>query len=135
MDTNQTPDAAHAGAAALGALMGFLAVGLGAFGAHGLEGMLEGAPDGAERAEWWATAADYHLAHALALIAGAAALRGRTAGRGVAGCFAVGTIVFSGTLYAMALGAPRWFGAITPIGGVFLMVGWALLARALMRRD
>lgn len=110
-------------------------MGLGAFGAHGLEGTFESSQlDSAvalKRMGWWETAALYHLLHAVALAAGgtACALLGRSAVLltwGMAG----GVVIFSGTLYAMALGAPRWFGAITPIGGVFLMVGWIALLLA-----
>jgi len=114
----------------VGALAGLLGVGFGAFGAHGLEGRAT-----PEQVEWWATGAHYHLVHALALVLyGLVATRG---GRGLAGwSFVLGIVLFSGTLYAMALGAPRWLGAITPIGGVALMVGWlafALQARSVAR--
>lgn len=108
----------------VGALAGLLGVGMGAFGAHGLEG--HATP---EQIAWWETAARYHLMHALALVA-VGMVPGRSSFAGWS--FALGTLVFSGTLYAMALGAPRWFGAITPIGGVALMVGW--LAFALQAR-
>ncbi|MEM1448262.1 MAG: DUF423 domain-containing protein [Planctomycetota bacterium] len=107
-------------------------MGLGAFGAHGLQGMLEAAEDAAERTGWWETAAHYHLVHAVAIVAVGAAL-GADGARGATRCFALGIVVFSGTLYAMALGAPRWFGAITPIGGVLLMVGWILAVIASRR--
>ena len=107
----------------LAALLGFLGVALGAFGAHGLErmvptGLLETARD------WWRTAALYHLLHAAAVLA----LR-RPRPDVTAWLFTLGVAVFSGTLYAMALGAPRWFGAITPFGGVLLLAGWASLLR------
>ena len=114
------------GPAAAGAALGFLGVGLGAFGAHGLEGLLEGVAEAAQRTEWWETAAHYHLLHAVAIVAVAAALRGRPGLLAATWCFILGTAVFSGTLYAMALGAPHWFGAITPIGGLLLMAGWAV---------
>ncbi len=114
------------------AVLGFLGVGLGAFGAHGLEGTFQsGALDAEfalERMGWWKTAAAYHLVHAVALAAGGVACallgRGSTA---LTWCMGLGVTVFSGTLYAMALGAPRWFGAITPIGGLLLMAGWVAL--------
>lgn len=111
----------------VGALLGGLAVIAGAFGAHALRERLD-----AEQLEWWATAAQYQLVHALALLAVAALLPSR--GGGASWCFLLGTCVFSGTLYAMALGAPRWFGAITPIGGTLLIVGWLLLAWSLRGR-
>jgi uncharacterized membrane protein YgdD (TMEM256/DUF423 family) len=116
--------------AALAGILGLTAVALGAFGAHGLEGMLAGAADAAERLSWWETGARYHLVHAVALL-GVAWLRAQTTGRGAtvaAGAFALGALVFSGTLYAMALGGPRWLGAVTPIGGLSLMAGWAAVA-------
>jgi uncharacterized membrane protein YgdD (TMEM256/DUF423 family) len=115
----------------LAGVLGALAVGLGAYGAHGLERALEGAPDAAKRVGWWETAVLYHLAHALALgLAAWLAGCGRRLAR-VAGILLVaGVLLFAGTLYAMALGAPRWLGAVTPIGGLSLMVGWALLAVA-----
>lgn len=116
---------------ALGAALGFLAVGLGAFGAHGLEKLLSEAPDGLERAAWWETAAHYHLLHALAVVVCGLVPGGGS--RGAASAFTLGILIFSGTLYAMALGAPRWFGAITPLGGVVLMVGWALFGLHALR--
>jgi len=121
-------DTAAGGSFRLGAVLGLLGVGLGAFGAHGLEGALEGlgADELTERLSWWETAAQYHLVHAVSICAIAAGLGAR--GRGAALAMALGVLVFSGTLYAMGLGGPRWLGAITPIGGVALMVGWALAA-------
>lgn len=116
----------------LGSILGLLAVGLGAFGAHGLEGRLEGAPDGGQRLEWWGTAAHYHLVHAAVVTAvGLGVVRAR----GAALALALGIAVFSGTLYAMALGAPSKLGMVTPVGGLLLMVGWALLAVAAARRS
>jgi uncharacterized membrane protein YgdD (TMEM256/DUF423 family) len=111
---------------------GFLAVALGAFGAHALRPVFARAADAAKRLEWWQTASHYHLAHAVA-IAVAALLLGRTqhaAANVAGGAFAGGVLVFSGTLYAMALGGPRWLGAITPIGGTLLLVGWGALVVA-----
>lgn len=112
---------------ATAALLGFLAVALGAFGAHGLEGRL--AP---EAIGWWETATLYALVHAVAALAVSLSGRGGlTAWSGWA--FIAGTVIFAGTLYAMALGAPRWFGAITPIGGIGLLAGWALVALGALR--
>ena len=121
---------------AVAAVMGFTAVALGAFGAHGLEGALAGVTDAAERLEWWETAARYHLVHALAvgLAAWAHERRPSRASTIAAGAFVIGVVVFAGTLYAMALGAPRWLGAITPLGGVSLLVGWGALAVSALRR-
>nr|MDQ3032796.1 DUF423 domain-containing protein [Myxococcota bacterium] len=89
----------------LAGVLGFLGVGLGAFGAHGLRNFLAALEDGARRAEWWETAARYHLVHALAIAFTAwLASRGSGMGARVAGvCFALGILVFSGSLYAMTL--------------------------------
>ena len=108
--------------AAAAALIGFLSVALGAFGAHALDGRLT-----AEGTEWWHTATLYGLPHAAAALA--IALSGRKGLMRTGGwLLVIGAAVFTGTLYAMALGAPRWFGAITPIGGVSMLAGWALCA-------
>ncbi|MCL4146893.1 UNVERIFIED_CONTAM: hypothetical protein GTU68_014434 [Idotea baltica] len=116
----------------LAGLNGFLAVALGAFGAHGLKGYLEGLEDAAQRLAWWETAAHYHLTHALALAA-IAWLAGRTttgltqvSGWG----FQLGILLFSGSLYVMTLTGIRVLGAVTPIGGVGLLVGWMCLLLA-----
>jgi len=100
-------------------LLGAIAIALGAFGAHALKDRLALVPGAAG---WWETATFYLLTHAVAL--------GAIAGRSVwpARLWAFGAVIFAGTLYAMALGAPRWFGAITPIGGSFLIAGWVALA-------
>jgi len=106
-----------------GALFGALAVALGAFGAHALKDSLS-----PEQLGWWETGVQYHALHALALVFfGLSVERGRSGG--ISGAlFAVGIVLFSGTLYAMALGAPRWFGAITPLGGTAFIVAWLLFA-------
>lgn len=107
----------------MGAMLGFLAVALGAFGAHGLEGKLD-----SKAMEWWQTATLYALVHAAVITALGLTKRAGFAVGDLAGlAMIVGTIVFAGSLYAMALGAPRWFGAITPLGGVSLLIGWGLL--------
>jgi len=116
-------------------LLGALAVGLGAYGAHGLETALEGLPDAAKRLEWWRTAVLYHLTHALAVafVAWLASHRARAAS--VAGAlFVLGIVLFAGTLYAMALGAPRWLGAVTPLGGLSLIAGWTTVLAGALRR-
>lgn len=121
---------------ALSGVFGFLAVALGAFGAHGLRSYLANLPDGEQRRAWWETAAHYHLTHALA-IGLCALLVSRTASHtvgSVAGlCFTFGVVLFSGSLYAMTLGAPRWLGAITPFGGLLMLAGWAAFALAAYR--
>ena len=108
-------------AATLSALAGFCAVSLGAFGAHALGDALS-----AERAGWWETATFYLLVHAGTALAISVSNRADTlAPAGL--LLIIGAIIFSATLYAMALGAPRWFGAITPIGGAGMLAGWAMI--------
>lgn len=110
---------------------GFLAVALGAFGAHGLRAAMAELSDGAKRLEWWGTAAQYHLIHALA-IGLAASLLARAPGPAtVAGvAFSVGCLLFSGSLYTMTLTGVRALGAVTPLGGVAFLVGWGALTVA-----
>ncbi len=108
---------------------GFVAVALGAFGAHGLQRWLAGAEALERRLAWWQTASQYHLTHALALGV-AAYLASREPGVGkIAGvCFQIGILLFSGSLYAMTLSGARWLGAVTPFGGLALLGGWAAVA-------
>jgi uncharacterized membrane protein YgdD (TMEM256/DUF423 family) len=115
----------------LGALFAFLGVLAGAFGAHALRGRLT-----PELLQVFETGARYQLIHALGMIAAALAQeRGGRPGLGLAGgLFAAGIVIFSGSLYALALTGIRGFGAITPIGGLCFLAGWLLLARALSRR-
>jgi uncharacterized membrane protein YgdD (TMEM256/DUF423 family) len=103
----------------LAALSGALAVGAGAFGAHGASG---------QAAEWLRTGGQYQLIHAVAALVAL-----RLEARGSGWLFVAGGALFAGTLYSMALGAPRWFGAITPIGGALLIAGWLWLAWLGMR--
>jgi uncharacterized membrane protein YgdD (TMEM256/DUF423 family) len=98
----------------LAALSGAIAVAAGAFGAHGASGAA---------VEWLKTGAHYQLVHAVAALVAL-----RLEARGPAWLFVIGGAVFAGTLYAMALGAPRWLGAITPVGGALLIGGWLWLA-------
>lgn len=116
----------------MAAVLGATAVGAGAFGAHALKGRLDAYGKGI-----WETAAHYHLIHAVALLLVAllstAALAARLDGRAlrVAGwSFLVGVTVFSGTLYALALTGAKGLGAITPIGGAALIIGWVALGFA-----
>ena len=111
------------------ALLGFGAVALGAFGAHALDGQLSDEARG-----WWSTATQYALPHAAAGFA--AGLSGRGGRVALGGWLMVGgAVIFAGSLYAMALGAPRWFGAITPIGGLGLLAGWLSLALGAAQKD
>jgi uncharacterized membrane protein YgdD (TMEM256/DUF423 family) len=118
---------------ALAAALGFLAVALGAFGAHGLSARLAGLSDGAQRLDWWKTAANYHLAHALAVGLAAGVCGETRAGRWACVAFALGIVLFSGSLYTMTLSGLRWLGAVTPLGGLLLLAGWILLGWAALR--
>jgi len=117
-------------------VVGFLGVALGAFGAHGLRARLESLPDFARRMEWWETASRYQLIHALALgLVAYLCTRSETpAPRIAGGGFLVGVLLFSGSLYAMTLGAPRWLGAVTPVGGLAFLVGWGCVVWAALAR-
>ncbi|HSC79275.1 MAG TPA: DUF423 domain-containing protein [Chitinolyticbacter sp.] len=114
----------------IGALNLLFAVVLGAFGAHGLKARLS-----VEQLGWWQTGVQYHSWHALGLLAiGLLLLQAPAAAVRPAGwALQIGIVLFSGSLYAMALGAPRWFGAITPLGGLAFIVGWGLLAWAALK--
>lgn len=113
----------------LSGLLGFSAVALGAFGAHGMRSRLESLPDGMKRLEWWNTAADYHLTHALALgLAAWLVHRGSSTSATVAGwSFVAGVALFSGSLYVMAITGQTKLGVITPVGGLFFLVGWGAI--------
>jgi len=114
----------------LGAVSAFVAVAAGAFGAHGLRARLS--PDLLAVFE---TAARYQMYHALALLA-VAWVAARWPGplpQWAGWLFVVGTVLFSGSLYALALTSVRWLGAITPLGGVAFLAGWLCLALAARR--
>ena len=111
----------------LAAVGGFLAVAFGAFAAHGIA-------DPKAQA-WMHTGATYAFMHVLAVFAAAFVVsQGGSRARFAPPLFLAGVVIFSGSLFAMALGAPRWFGAITPIGGLLFMVGWAVLAWAALQK-
>ena len=112
----------------IGAVLGFLGVGLGAFGAHGLKDRL----DTLGTAATYQTAVQYHLGHALALVTlGALAPRlGSGMSAFVGGMFLAGVLVFSGSLYVLSLTGIKWLGAVTPIGGLAFLAGWLALAFA-----
>ncbi|MCC4310000.1 DUF423 domain-containing protein [Alcanivorax marinus] len=113
----------------LGALNGALAVTLGAFGAHGLKNRVDAA-----MLDVWSTASQYHFYHALALLLVGLLARQAGAGAVTAGWILfAGTLVFSGSLYALVLSGQKWLGAITPLGGTALIVGWLWLAWSLWR--
>lgn len=113
-----------------------MAVALGAFGAHGLKGMMASLDDGAQRLAWWETASRYHLAHALALglvaVLGAR-LPGVPAVQFSGWAMQAGVVLFSGSLYAMTLSGVRVLGAVTPLGGLCLLAGWAALGVAALK--
>jgi uncharacterized membrane protein YgdD (TMEM256/DUF423 family) len=113
----------------VGAVWGFLAVAMGAFGAHSLKERLTELDQSAT----FLTAAHYHMFCALALLAvGALVSTGRSSNAAtVAGWgLLIGSIIFSGSLYLLAVTNLKWLGAITPLGGLAMLVGWAALAVA-----
>lgn len=114
----------------LGALFAFLGVGLGAFGAHALRGTF-----GPGMAAVYETGIKYQFYHALGLLAVAYAA-GRWPGPlpTIAGwLFVAGIILFSGSLYLLSVVGVRWLGAITPLGGLCFLAGWAILGWMVMR--
>ena len=116
-------------------LNGFLGVALGAFGAHGLRNRLGALPDGARRLEVWETAARYHVYHALALGL-VAYLCARSPGTltNISGyLFQAGIVLFSGSLYVLALSGMRVLGAVTPFGGLCFLAGWAVIVTVASR--
>jgi uncharacterized membrane protein YgdD (TMEM256/DUF423 family) len=111
----------------LGAVAAFLAVAIGAFGAHGLRGRLS-----PEMMAVFQTAVQYHMYHALAIILVAGTM-GHLSGwliQTAGWCFVAGIILFSGSLYLLAVTGVTVLGAITPIGGLLFLAGWACLAFA-----
>ena len=111
-------------AVVVGAVLGFLGVAAGAFGAHGLRDSVP-----ARDLEIWETAAHYQQVHAVLLV-GIGLLGARTWSRALAASavlLAIGIVVFAGTLQAIVLGGPRMLGAVTPVGGLCLLGGWLCL--------
>ena len=105
----------------LAAASGFVGVAAGAFGAHGMS-------DPTAK-ELMRTGSTYEFVHALAAILASTFMRAGADGARVAPAFFLGgTALFSGSLYALALGAPHWVGIATPVGGVLFLIGWAVLA-------
>ncbi len=115
---------------ALGSLLMLLGVAAGAFAAHGLKAHLS-----ADNLDIWQTGARYHIYHALALFAVAfAATRWQSSLISTAGwLFVAGVAVFAGSLYLLAVTNVKWLGAITPIGGLCFLAGWACLALGALR--
>lgn len=112
----------------IAALLGFLAVALGAFGAHGLEGILTRH----HRLATWETAVFYHFIHAVVLLVLA---QRKPLLSGPWWSLFAGIVIFSGTLYCLALTNLKWLGAITPIGGVSFLVGWLWLVVSAGKSD
>ena len=114
----------------LGTLNGALAVILGAFGAHGLKARVD-----ESMLATWATASEYHFYHALALLlAGLLAKAYGVSNLVTAGwVMFTGMLVFSGSLYILVLTGQKWLGAITPLGGTALIIGWLMLAWSLFK--
>lgn len=113
----------------LAGILGALAVGIGAFGAHGLEPILEA--NG--RTDTFETAVKYHFYHALAILAVAIWLQlqpERSLLAKAIGAWLLGILIFSGSLYILSLSRISWLGAVTPLGGVAFMVGWLMLVWA-----
>lgn len=112
------------------AVAGFTAVALGAFAAHGLKTRLEPAMLAA-----FETAVRYQMYHAFALVAAAWGwAKWRRREFGIAGAaFVVGIVLFSGSLYGLALSGPRWLGPVTPVGGAAFLLGWLCLGWGAMR--
>lgn len=112
----------------LSGILGALGVGIGAFGAHGLKENVA-----ADMLAVYETGVAYHMYHTLAILAVAAGIAGLWAQRWArwACCaWAVGIVFFSGSLYLLTVTGMKWFGAITPIGGVAFILGWVFIAMA-----
>jgi len=107
------------GTAAAG-IFGFLGVVLGAFGAHALQNHLS-----PQAMDWWQTGVLYHLIHAAVLLAAASFMKSGRTRVVVVGAFSTGILLFSGSLYLMALTHFSVLGFVTPVGGVLFLVGWA----------
>ena len=118
--------APHRGVLLTAAATGLLAIALGAFGAHALRGVLEVN----QTRDLWNTAVLYHLVHAPALLWAATA---EPFLQGAILCWTVGIVLFSGSLYALALTKISVLGAITPLGGFLLMAGWTIVGIRALR--
>lgn len=110
----------------VGALLAALGVALGAFGAHGLRALLN-----PQQLGWWQTGVEYQMWHAVGLVA--LAILPISVGKPAA-LLGLGTVIFSGSLYTMALTDARWLGMVTPLGGLLMIAGWLLTAWRLARR-
>jgi len=106
---------------AFAAVSAAIGIAAGAFGAHAMQG---------EGAEWLRTGGSYQMIHAVAV----AGLTGRVVARGPSVLLLIGSVIFAFSLYAMALGAPRIIGMVTPVGGALMIAGWLWLALRPFRR-
>lgn len=112
----------------LAAVSGFLAVAIGAFAAHGVSDPVA--------KDWLKTGASYQFMHTMATFACATFMNiGARRARFAPAFFLSGVVLFSGSLYAMAFGAPRFLGAVTPVGGLLFLAGWGVLAWAAREVD
>ncbi len=118
---------------AVAALSGAISVIVGAFAAHGID---PATAAGAKAREWLQTGSQYEMIHALAILAVAALATKLNGKLAVAAqvLFLLGSILFSGALYSLAFGGPRWFGAVAPIGGTALILGWLCFGLAALIR-
>jgi uncharacterized membrane protein YgdD (TMEM256/DUF423 family) len=107
----------------LGSILAFSAVLFGAFGAHALKEILSAH----DSIKTWETAVRYQMWHALALILLSINSLEYKIPKMTGPCFVVGSLLFSGSLYGLALDGPKWLGPVTPLGGICLMIGWLLL--------
>lgn len=113
-----------------GSILAFLAVGLGAFGAHGLRERLT-----EESMAIYQTGVQYHMIHALALLLIASLAERLNLKAAIGWLFIFGVLIFSGSLYLLAITQQRWLGAITPLGGVCFLLGWLTLAWSAFRSN
>ena len=113
---------------ALAGFVGLTGVGLGAFGAHALAARL------GPGVTTWETGVQYHLVHAVALLGVALLAPGRPLLRAAGWLLGGGVLLFSGSLYLLALDGPRWLGPVTPLGGLSFLVAWGLVIVAALRR-
>jgi uncharacterized membrane protein YgdD (TMEM256/DUF423 family) len=112
-------------------VLGFTGVALGAFGAHGLKGHWEAtlqAADAAYRMDIWQTGIFYHLTHAIVMLVLAFGCPEKPQAKLASWCFIIGVNIFSGSLYMLAITGMKWMGAVVPVGGVLLLIGWVLTA-------
>ena len=113
----------------LGSILALSAVLFGAFGAHALKQTL----NAHNSIQTWETAVQYQMWHALGLIVLSLISERQPLPKMTGPCFVIGTLLFSGSLYGLALDGPRWLGPITPLGGLCLIAGWALLAYSCLK--